>query len=83
MPHEHKSGTHDVLRRLLYVAGLALVGAIAVTWAWNTVMPNVSGLARFRYAEGFSIAMLMVFAGALFESGRQLLGGIGARTERP
>jgi hypothetical protein len=83
MPHERKSGTHDLLRRLLHVAGLAVVGAIAVTWAWNTVMPNVSGLARFRYAEGLSIALLTVFVGALFESGRRLLGGSRERKDLP
>lgn len=65
--------THDLIRRTINHVLLVVAGAIAVTWSWNTTVPELSGLAEFRFAEGLSIAVLAYLLGALFESGRQLV----------
>jgi hypothetical protein len=73
MPYESRPRRHDLWRNLFLVALVAIGGAIAVTWAWNTTVPGLSGLARMRFAEGMSLAILVLFVGALFESGRRLV----------
>lgn len=63
----HRRG---LIQRLTLIAVLLLACAASVTWTWNTIVPELSGLARFHFAEGLSIAVTMLLIGALFETGR-------------
>jgi hypothetical protein len=63
---------HDLMRSTVLFSVLLLAGATAVTWAWNTILPDYAGLAPFRFAEGISIAIGTLLLGALFETGRGL-----------
>lgn len=73
MAIEANARSHDLIRRIIHHILVVVAGAIAVTWSWNTIVPELSGLAEFRFAEGLSIAVLAYLLGALFESGRQLV----------
>ena len=75
MSNEVRSKGHALTWRMLSIAGLFVIGAIAVTWAWNTIVPDLVGLSRFRFSEGLSVAILAFALGALFEAGRQLVVG--------
>ena len=66
-----------VFHRLAVAAILLVVGAITATWAWNTIVPDLSGLARFRFVEGLSVAIAAMLFGALFETGRNMVHGVG------
>lgn len=66
----HKSG---LMQKLTLTGVLLLAGAASVTWAWNTIVPELSGLARFRFVEGLSLAVTTLLGGALFEAGRRLV----------
>lgn len=69
-------------RRLTLAAVLLLACAASLTWSWNTIVPELTGLARIRFAEGFSIALTLLLAGALFEAGRRLLGAGAPASDR-
>jgi len=80
MTREIMSRGHKVMRRTLFAIGLNLIGAIVVTWAWNTVVPDLSDLQRFRFAEGLAIAVLIFMTGLLFGTGWKFVAG---NDERP
>ncbi|MCP4082829.1 MAG: hypothetical protein GY743_21590 [Planctomycetaceae bacterium] len=73
MTHSTHSRDHNLIHRILIAAGLLVVSAIAVTWSWNTIVPELSGLARIRFVEGFSITLTVLLLGTLFEAGRRLI----------
>ncbi len=75
MSHEVLSKGQALTWHILFIAGLFVVGAIAVTWAWNTIVPDLVGVSRFRFSEGLSVAILAFALGALFEAGRRLVAG--------
>jgi hypothetical protein len=62
------------MRKLTVTSVLLLACAASVTWAWNTIVPELSGLARFRFSEGLSLAVTTLLVGAVFEAGRCLVG---------
>ena len=78
MTNEARLRDYRPLRRLT-VAALMVVGAIAVTWSWNSIVPDLSGMAHFRFAQGLSVAVTACFLGALFEAGRRFVA-TGAET---
>jgi hypothetical protein len=57
--------------------------AVSITWAWNTVITDVSGLARVRFAEGLAIAVSILLTGAVFEAGRRLAAGPRPEPAKP
>jgi len=61
------------MRKTLQVCALLIAGAIAFTWSWNTILPDLAGLPRFRFAEGLSISILALLLGALFAAGQRLV----------
>ena len=77
MMNKSKTKTHRLMYRIFVGTGLVIAGAIAVTWAWNTIVPDLTGLSRFRFAEGLAIAILMLIMGALFSAGRHPFSGDG------
>lgn len=72
----HNAPTHNrgFLQKLTVAVVLLLACAASVTWAWNTIVPELSGLARFRFAEGLPLAVTTLLVGAVFEAGRRLVG---------
>ena len=74
--HDTHEFRHGLAARAILATALLLAGAVAATWAWNTVVTELAGLARFRFAEGLAIALATVLFGALFEIGRALARGL-------
>lgn len=70
--HDTHEFRHGPAARAFLATALVLAGAVAATWAWNTIVTDLAGLARFRFAEGLAIALATVLFGALFETGRAL-----------
>lgn len=81
LEHDARLDGRDLVRRLALATIIVVCGAIATTWSWNTIVPDLSGLAEFRFAEGLSIAILALLMGALFETGRRLVAPRRARGE--
>lgn len=73
LEHNERSHGHTLVRRFAVTTIVVVSGAIAATWSWNTIVPDLAGLAEFRFAEGLSIAILTLLLGALFETGRRLV----------
>ena len=59
-------------RRLAFTVAFLLVSAVAVTWAWNTIVADLADIARFRFGEGLAVAFVTLFLGALFGAGWRL-----------
>jgi len=74
MSHVERSRDRSLMHGTLAALGLLAAGAIAVTWSWNTIVPDLTGLARLRFAEGLSLACLALVSGALFGTGQRLAG---------
>ena len=68
----HSKG-HKIVVQAVQFSALLIAGAIAFTWSWNTIVPDLSGLPRVQFAEGLSISTLTVCLGALFALGQKLV----------
>lgn len=78
-PRRHGHDWGNMMRTGGIVLLSLLAGGIATTWAWNTTVPELTALGRIRFAEGLSIAALVLLVGALLEVGRGIVRAALAR----